>query len=523
VLLNEAVGGSGTAFAELYDRYEKQVFNFCLRLVDSREDAADATQEAFLSVLRRLENGEGPVLSFAAYLFATARHESYRVSRRRAGSYSFREAPDGGELTAATDLDSDPERSALLASSQEEVRAANSRLPRRHREVLALRELRGASYEEIAQVMDIKSNAVAQLVFRARSSLRHELRAGAVASIAATSEACERAEALICMRDDGELHDEVDRHWLDRHLDECGACRTRKLALFEIGTTYHGWLPVAAAVGIREHVLERAGELVGADWSSVARAGSHARARPGLPRSPGVAAGVAGALVVAGLALALVPMLHGGHKLASAARGLAGATPAAAAAVPSRAETAASASEPGGAGGTAGAPDQSGPVGAATLGVVSGSPTLVLPPAGPEAQVPGPPASSRPAPDSQHALPLPPKLLGAQPPPPPTATPSPGEAPVRVEVPATANPVPPETVPVETVPVETVPVDTKPVETVPVETKPVETVPVDTKPVDTKPVDTKPVDTKPVDTKPVDTLPTDDDSDDRPGGGYRPH
>jgi RNA polymerase sigma-70 factor, ECF subfamily len=154
VLLQEAVAGSAGALATLYDRYESRVFNFCLRLTGSREDAADATQEAFLSVLRRLRTDDAPVLSFSAYLFTTARHESYRVSRRRARSYPSDEPPERRDATdELAPLDADPERSALVKSSQEEIRTANGRLPPRYREVLALRELQGASYDEIAEIM----------------------------------------------------------------------------------------------------------------------------------------------------------------------------------------------------------------------------------------------------------------------------------------------------------------------------------------------------------------------------------
>jgi RNA polymerase sigma factor (sigma-70 family) len=307
VLLQEAVAGSGAAFAALYDRYESRVFNFCLRLVDSREDARDATQEAFLSVLRRLRNDDDPVLNFSAYLFAAARHEAYEVGKRRARTDLVAEPPEPrGAVAGPSAIEADPERSALLQSSQDEVRAANARLPRRHREVLALRELEGCSYDEIAEILCTNRNAVSQLIWRARVRLRAELRIGAVASVVAASEACERAQALLSRQQDGEL-DELDRAWLKRHLDECGACRTSKAALLEVGTSYRAWLPVAAFAGMRPDVLTRAGEIVGADWSAVASSGSGSAA-PGAA-SGHFAAGVAAVAAAGAAALALVVLL----------------------------------------------------------------------------------------------------------------------------------------------------------------------------------------------------------------------
>jgi RNA polymerase sigma factor (sigma-70 family) len=258
-------------------------------------------------VLRRLRNDDDPVLNFSAYLFAAARHESYKVSSRRARTDLVGEAPEPHSAVAGPSaIEADPERSALLESSQEEVRAANARLPRRHREVLALRELEGCSYDEIAEILGTNRNAVSQLIWRARVRLRDELRIGAVASVVAASEACERAQALLSRQQDREL-DELDRAWLERHLDECGACRTSKAALLEVGMSYRAWLPVAAFAGMRPDVLTRAGEIVGADWTGAASADSVSAA----PRAATghFAAGLAAVAAAGAAALALVVLV----------------------------------------------------------------------------------------------------------------------------------------------------------------------------------------------------------------------
>ena len=109
----------------------------------------------------------------------------------------------------------------LLAAQQEEIRAANATLPPRQREVLALRELEGLSYDEIAAQMGMNRNSVAQLISRARIALRDALRRTALASIAPATADCERALGLVAMRDDSELGADA---WLDAHLTECETC-----------------------------------------------------------------------------------------------------------------------------------------------------------------------------------------------------------------------------------------------------------------------------------------------------------
>ena len=76
-LARAAAAGDGQAFAALYDEYEGRIYNFCLRLVGGPEDAADATQDAFLKVLQRLPNiPPDRELNFGAYLFTAARNAS---------------------------------------------------------------------------------------------------------------------------------------------------------------------------------------------------------------------------------------------------------------------------------------------------------------------------------------------------------------------------------------------------------------------------------------------------------------
>src|SRR3954451_12890676 len=83
-LARAAAAGDGQAFATLYDEYEGRIYNFCLRLVGRPEDAADATQEAFLKVLQRLPKlAPERELNFGAYLFTAARNASYDMIGKR--------------------------------------------------------------------------------------------------------------------------------------------------------------------------------------------------------------------------------------------------------------------------------------------------------------------------------------------------------------------------------------------------------------------------------------------------------
>ena len=131
-----------------------------------------------------------------------------------------------------------------------------------------LRELEDLSYDEIAEIMAMNRNSVAQLISRARINLRDALRGTALASIAASTADCERALPLLAARQDGQ--GARDEGWLDEHLLACDTCRLSREAMEEAGVSYRAWLPVAAAPVLFRETLASAAEAVGADWSDVA-------------------------------------------------------------------------------------------------------------------------------------------------------------------------------------------------------------------------------------------------------------
>jgi RNA polymerase sigma-70 factor (ECF subfamily) len=276
-LAARSAAGDGEAFAELYERYERRAFNLCLRITGSYDDASDATQEAFLGVLRRLPALEGRDLAFGSYLFSSARNACYDLIERRRRSEPSDDLPDEPPPDPV-DPGEDPDRKVLLEAQQEEIRAANEALPERQREVLALRELEDLSYDEIAEIMGMNRNSVAQLISRARINLRDALRGTAMRSIAPSSSECERGLPLLAMLQDGQLDaGSADGRWVGEHLATCGTCRLSREAMQEAGASYRAWVPVAAAPWLLRETLAQAAELVGADWTEVIEARERAR------------------------------------------------------------------------------------------------------------------------------------------------------------------------------------------------------------------------------------------------------
>lgn len=271
--VQEAPERDAATFTLLYDLFEQRVFNVCHRLLGSAEDAADATQEAFLEVLAGPQKREGHDSNFRVYLFAAAHGACHGVISERTRIEASDERA-GGELV---EVFVDPERASLLSSLQEDVRSANRALCLTEREALALRELEYFSYAEIADIMRVDPrDSVAELIASARVRLRDELRGSALAQTAAANPACRRALLLTAMAQDGQLREGEERQWLAGHLETCQSCRASREAMNEAGISYRAWLRIVPPHWLRDATVLRAVELAGAGAAAVTRGGSPA-------------------------------------------------------------------------------------------------------------------------------------------------------------------------------------------------------------------------------------------------------
>jgi RNA polymerase sigma factor (sigma-70 family) len=292
VLARRAAAGDGAAFATLYDRHERRAYNLCYRITGSADDAADATQETFLRVLERLPSLEDRELNFGSYLLTAARHASYDAIKRRRRASPTGEIPDSAVPLAGGEEVDGPERQALRAVHQEQIRIANEGLPPRQREALALRELEELSYDEVASAMGMNRNSVAQLISRARINLRDGLRHGALGAITAATPDCESALPLLALAQDDALDDEARAAWLASHLVGCATCRMRVEAMEEAGAAYRQWLPLVPVLWLRDAAVAHAAERTASRerWSRVRRGGALAAAGMVLIAAAGLVA-----------------------------------------------------------------------------------------------------------------------------------------------------------------------------------------------------------------------------------------
>jgi RNA polymerase sigma-70 factor (ECF subfamily) len=140
------------------------------RLMRNRHDAEDVVQEASLRALR----------SFRTFTGGNGRAWFLKIVRNTCWQWygHYAQAPRDSfdeEEHSAVEAGRDPEGLALQADDARVVALAMEHMPVRFRELLALRELEGLSYRELAAAMDMPIGTVMSGLSRARRALRKVL------------------------------------------------------------------------------------------------------------------------------------------------------------------------------------------------------------------------------------------------------------------------------------------------------------------------------------------------------------
>jgi RNA polymerase sigma-70 factor (ECF subfamily) len=201
--------GDERNFEALYETYRLDVQRLASYLLRNATDAEDAAQTVFLNVLRALRQGVTPA-DPRAWLLAITRNVCF--SRKRALSARPLQVELEPELVS-----SEPDGDA--GPSADEIVGALTRLLPNQRTALILRDFRGVSRPEIAQLMSITPVALEALLTRARAAFREELEAGEQPF------ACAETRDLVERQLDG-LITVADRHSLRTHLRHCASCST---------------------------------------------------------------------------------------------------------------------------------------------------------------------------------------------------------------------------------------------------------------------------------------------------------
>lgn len=177
-LLRRARQGDEVAFGILMTAYYGYVYRLVNGIVRHEHDARDICQEVWLSVWRNLSGYQGTG-KFTTWLHPIATRRALDHLRKRRRWYdrflpfaTGRDDQPDFEAVAAEDTVQDAENN----EARDRLAQALATLPPLHRTILALRELQGLSYEEIARAAGIPAGTVMSRLYHARRLLAKKLK-----------------------------------------------------------------------------------------------------------------------------------------------------------------------------------------------------------------------------------------------------------------------------------------------------------------------------------------------------------
>jgi RNA polymerase sigma-70 factor, ECF subfamily len=172
-LVQRCQAGDEAAWDELVEATYREVYSLCLRILRDPDDAAEATQDAYLKVWRSIRGFRGDAM-FTTWLYRVAANTA--ISKQR--SRKRRRARDtSGDEEALGPFAASVE-SAAAAGARVELSAVEetlARLPEHYRAAVVLRDVYGMTIEEVAAELKISQTAAKVRVHRGRKKLRDAL------------------------------------------------------------------------------------------------------------------------------------------------------------------------------------------------------------------------------------------------------------------------------------------------------------------------------------------------------------
>jgi RNA polymerase sigma-70 factor, ECF subfamily len=173
-VIARAASGDRTAFAQLMEHYQSACYGLAWRLLGDPDQAADATQDAFIHAYRAIGTYRGGI--FRSWLLRITANASYdilrRQQRRPAGPLPDPDegAPELPDLAAVN-----PVVEASRAEMYRHLERALAKLPADQRTAIVLCDVYGMDYNEVAAMTKSALGTVKSRIHRGRLRLRELL------------------------------------------------------------------------------------------------------------------------------------------------------------------------------------------------------------------------------------------------------------------------------------------------------------------------------------------------------------
>ncbi len=176
-LVKRVKNGDIDAFEEIIAKYEKRVFGLIYNVIKNENEIEDVAQEVFMKVYKNIDKFKGNSSLYTWIYRITANLCLDYIKKKKEVIYIDEKLQlDDGEVDFQI-----PSNEKLQDELYEEkelkekLQKSIAKLPEKQQMMIILRDIKGFSYEEISEILEMKLGTVKSQINRARLKLKELL------------------------------------------------------------------------------------------------------------------------------------------------------------------------------------------------------------------------------------------------------------------------------------------------------------------------------------------------------------
>ena len=178
-LVERICGGDMTAFQRLVEQYKKKVYYLANDILGDHHEAEDISQEVFIKVFRFIKKFRKDA-KLSSWIYKITVNTSIDVKRKKTKkTHIFMEDSQMESIQQDSSLTgtriNNPEHRAEVNMLQSRIEQLLHKVSPKERSVFVMRYYNEFKTTEIAEALNVSTNTIKSLLFRAKKKLRKEL------------------------------------------------------------------------------------------------------------------------------------------------------------------------------------------------------------------------------------------------------------------------------------------------------------------------------------------------------------
>ncbi|MFZ1731070.1 MAG: RNA polymerase sigma factor [Bacteroidota bacterium] len=175
-IIEKAKQGDSRAIRKLVDEYAPVIFRFSYSICRNQDRAEHATQETFLSILKKLDQFDNRS-KFSTWLYTIVSNHCLMLARseKTRRTVSLDDEENVIPEIPVEHWQNDPGAAVESADIKQHLDAAIDKLAPEYKLIFVMRDIEGLSTEEVSKITTLSIPAVKSRLHRARAFLRNEL------------------------------------------------------------------------------------------------------------------------------------------------------------------------------------------------------------------------------------------------------------------------------------------------------------------------------------------------------------